>query len=74
MDGSLQVLAEALLMKPKRFDNASAIVNAFAEDAGEDSVVEALDAESDDFDADAATAALKEFASTVSEEQVSLIP
>ena len=52
----------------EEFDNASAIVNAFAEDAGEDSVVEALDAESDDFDADAATAALKEFASTVSED------
>ena len=47
------------------FDDASAIVTAFAEDAGEDSVVEALDAESDDFDADAATAALKEFAPTV---------
>ena len=52
----------------EEFDNASAIVNAFAEDAGEDSVVEALDAESDDFDADAATAALKEFASTVSKD------
>ncbi len=46
----------------EEFDNASAIVNAFAEDAGEDSVVE------DDFDADAATAALKEFAPTVSED------
>ena len=47
------------------FDDASAIVNAFAEDAGDDSLVEMLDAESDDFDADAATAALKEFAPTV---------
>lgn len=47
------------------FDDASAIVNAFAEDAGDESLVEMLDAESDDFDADAATAALKEFAPTV---------
>ena len=47
------------------FDDASAIVNAFAEDAGDDSLVEMLDAESDDFDADAATAALKEFAPTI---------
>ena len=50
------------------FDGASAIVNAFAEDAGNDSLVEALDAESDDFDADAATAALKEFAPTVAKD------
>ena len=50
------------------FDGASAVVNAFAEDAGNDSLVEALDAESDDFDADAATAALKEFAPTVSKD------
>ena len=47
------------------FDDASAIVNAFAEDAGDDSLVEMLDAESDDFDADVATAALKEFAPNV---------
>ena len=52
----------------EEFDDASAIVTAFAEDAGNDSVVEALDAESDDFDADAATAALKEFAPTVAED------
>ena len=50
------------------FDGASAIVNAFAEEAGNDSLVEALDAESDDFDADAATAALKEFAPTVAKD------
>ena len=53
---------------PKNLTMHLQSVNAFAEDAGEDSVVEALDAESDDFDADAATAALKEFASTVSED------
>ena len=42
----------------EEFDDAAAIVNAFADDAGDDSIVEAAGCESEDFDADAATAAL----------------
>ena len=49
----------------EEYTSASDIVNAFVADAGADDVAEAIDAESDDFDADAAVAALKEFAPTV---------
>ena len=49
----------------EEYTSASDIVNAFVAEAGADDVAEAIDAESDDFDADAAVAALKEFAPTV---------
>ena len=49
----------------EEFDDASAVVNAFVEDAGNDELAGLLDSESEEFDADAATAALKEFAATV---------
>ncbi|MCD7852826.1 MAG: ferrous iron transporter B [Oscillospiraceae bacterium] len=51
--------------KADEFGGAAEIVNAFIENAGADDVAEALDTESEDFDAAVAAAALEDFAADI---------